>query len=64
MMEGDWVVWVLWGVLVIIFILGTIKMFLEFPGLLELKLIYGVEAKDGIRDDFMETEKLLLQPRV
>ena len=35
----------------VIFLLGAIKMFLEFPGLLELKVIYGMEVKDGVSYD-------------
>ena len=39
-----------WGMLVVVIILGIIKMFIEFPGLLELKLIYGVEVVEVTRD--------------
>ena len=40
-----------WGMLVVIIILGIIKMFIEFPGLLKLKLMYGVEVVEEGRDE-------------
>ena len=34
-----------WGMLVVVIILGIIKMFIDFPGLVELiKLIYGMQV--------------------
>ena len=40
-----------WGMLIVIIILGIIKMFIEFPGLLELKRMYGVEVVEETVDD-------------
>ena len=44
MMKGDWVVVMFWGMLLVIIILGIIKIFIDFPGLVELKLIYGMQV--------------------
>ena len=48
-MGGEWVIWSGWIVLIITIIVVLIKIFLEFPGLMELKLTYGSNKKDYLR---------------
>ena len=49
-MQVDLVLVMGWGIIVIIIILGIIKMFLVFPGLLELKLTYGEEVVEIVKN--------------
>ena len=52
-MQVDLVMVLGWGIIIIIIILGIIKMFLVFPGLLELKLKYREGVVEVVRDEIV-----------
>ena len=46
-MGGEWIIWSGWGVLIVSIMIAIIKMILQFPGILEIKLVHhGKEEQD------------------